>query len=230
MISIIIPTYNESKNITELVARIKKCLSKNYELIIVDDGSPDGTGLIAENLAHEYPIKVIHREKKLGLASAVLEGFKAASGELLCVMDSDLSHPPEIIPLLLKKLEEPGVDIVIGSRFTKGGAIENWPKKRLVATTIAILTVRPLTRVKDPMSGFFLLKREVITNVRLIPRGFKILLEILVKGKYSQSVEIPIIFKDRVMGVSKISSKVYMEFFAQLIDLYGFKFRSFFKS
>ena len=206
MLSIIIPTYNESKNIKELVDRIKQSLSDDYEIIIVDDGSPDGTSEIAAKLGGEHPIKVINRGKKLGLASAVLEGFKLASGDLLGVMDADLSHPPEILPLLLKDMQEQAADIVIGSRFIEGGRIENWPKKRLIATSVAILSVRPLTPIKDPMSGFFILKKEVIDQVALIPRGFKILLEILVKGRYKKAVEHPIVFKDRVFGDSKISS------------------------
>jgi len=225
MVSIIIPTYNESKNLLELVERIHKCLSVQYELIVVDDGSPDGTGLLAQKLVTEYPIKVIHRSGKLGLSSAVLEGFKLATGELICVMDADLSHPPEIIPLLLLNLEQQGADIVIGSRFVKGGAIENWPQKRLIATSIAIFSVKLLTPVKDPMSGFFLLKRDVIQNVKLIPRGFKILLEILVKGRYKKAVEIPIIFKDRIYGDSKVNPKVYLDFLAQWWDLYLYKLK-----
>ena len=229
MISIIIPTYNESKNIPELVLRIKKSLSCSYELIIVDDGSPDGTGLLAHKLGDEHPIKVIQRGKKLGLSSAVMEGFKLANGELWCVMDADLSHPPETIALLLKELESQNADIVIGSRFAKGGAIENWPKKRLIATNIAMLSVRALTSIKDPMSGFFLLRKEVVQNVPLIPRGFKILLEILVKGRYKKALEIPIIFKDRIYGNSKVSSKVYMEFAIQLWDLYLYKMKKYFK-
>ena len=226
MLSIIIPTFNESKNLTQLVDRIKDCLTPNsYELIIVDDGSPDGTGLLAEKLALDHPIKVIHRSQKSGLASAVLEGFKLAGGELWGVMDSDLSHPPEIIPVLLKGMEDQNADIVIGSRFTKGGAIENWPLKRLAATRMAILSVRPLTRVKDPMSGFFILKKDVVFQVPLIPRGFKILLEILVKGRYKKAIEFPIVFKDRVQGESKLSSKVYLEFSSQLWDLYRFRLK-----
>jgi len=229
MISIIIPTYNESKNITDLVVRINRCLSRNYELIIVDDGSPDGTGLLAEELAQNYPIKVIHRRQKLGLASAVIEGFKAGCGELLCVMDSDLSHPPEIIPLLLEKFEDPNTDLVVASRFAKGGGIKNWPKKRLLSTYLAIATVRPLTKVKDPMSGFFILKRNVIHEVKLIPRGFKILLEILVKGKYKGVEESPFVFIDRVHGVSKLNLKVYQDFIAQLCDLYFYRLRMIFR-
>lgn len=229
MLSIIIPTYNESKNIAELLLRIKKSLSQDYELIIVDDASPDGTGQIAEDLAKIYPLKVIHRIKKLGLASAVLDGFKAARGELLCVMDSDLSHPPEIIAHLLNQIKEQNQDIVIGSRFTKGGEILNWPKKRLFATNLAIFTVRGLTSVHDPMSGFFILRREVIQNIKLIPRGYKILLEILVKGKYKKLLEYPFSFIDRAKGESKIDTKVYLEFIAQLWDLYLYKLMLCFK-
>jgi len=226
LISIIIPTYNESKNITGLFERIRASLIDGYELIIVDDASPDATGMLAEKLSCEHPVKVLHRSGKLGLASAVLEGFKLASGDLWCVMDSDLSHPPEMIPVLLKTLKEQEADIVIGSRFAKGGSIENWPLKRHIATKIAILSVRPLTPVKDPMSGFFMLKKEVVENVNLIPRGFKILLEILVKGRYEKVIEVPIVFKDRIHGESKVDPKVYLEFSAQLWDLYCHKLKN----
>jgi len=226
MISIIIPTYNEAKNITNLVLRIKACLVENYELIIVDDASPDGTAAIAQRLAQDHPIKIIQREKKLGLASAVLDGFKNASGELLCVIDSDLSHPPEIIPLLIKDLEAQCADIIIASRFVKGSGIENWPKIRLWGTNLAMMSVLPLTRIKDPMSGFFILKTKVLENVNLIPRGFKILLEILVKGKIKKAVEYPFVFIDRVYGESKLNTRTYLDFTAQLFDLYLYKFKN----
>lgn len=225
MISIIIPTYNEAKNITELASRIKACLFEPYELIVVDDASPDGTGEIAEKLGGQHPVKVIHRDKKLGLASAVLDGFKIASGELLCVIDSDLSHPPEIIPWLIKDLERTSADIIIASRFIKGSGIENWPKIRLLGTHLAILMVRPLTPVKDPMSGFFILKTKVLHHTRLIPRGFKILLEILVKGKYKKAVEFPFVFIDRIYGSSKCNFRTYLDFTAQLFDLYLYKLK-----
>ena len=229
MISIIIPTYNEARNITDLVVRVKACLGTDYELIVVDDGSPDGTGMIAEQLAHDHPVKVVHRKGKLGLASAVLEGFKVAQGELLGVIDSDLSHPPEILPFLLKDMTGQGADIIVASRFLKGSGIENWPKIRLLATNIAMLSVRPLTGVKDPMSGFFILRREVIDGVSLIPRGFKILLEILVKGRYKKVIEYPFVFKDRVHGVSKLNPRTYLDFSEQLLDLYCFKVKRIFR-
>jgi dolichol-phosphate mannosyltransferase len=225
MISIIIPTYNEAKNIVDLAARLKICLSGDYELIVVDDASPDGTGVIAEKLAKDHPIRVIHREKKLGLASAVLEGFRSGRGDLFCVMDSDLSHPPETIPLLLKDMKEQDADIIIGSRFAKGGTIENWPKIRLLGTNLAMLAVKPLTPVKDPMSGFFILKREVVHRTDLIPRGFKILLEILVKGRYKKAVEFPFVFKDRIYGSSKLNPRTYLDFIEQLFDLYSYKLK-----
>ena len=226
MISIVVPTYNEAENITDLATRIKACLLEPYELIIVDDGSPDGTGAIAEKLAQDHPVKVIHRSQKLGLASAVLEGFKAACGELLCVIDSDLSHPPEIIPLLIKDLKFQDADIIVASRFIKGSGIENWPKIRLWGTNLAILSVKPLTAIKDPMSGFFILKSKVLDQTKLIPRGFKILLEILVKGKYTKAVEFPFVFKDRVYGSSKLNPRTYLDFTQQLLDLYFFKLKS----
>jgi len=226
MLSIIVPTYNEAKNISDLVIRIKQCLSVKYEIIIVDDGSPDGTAAIGAKLASEHPVKVINRGRKLGLASAVLEGFKLAVGDLLCVIDSDLSHPPEIIPLLLKEMDLKAADIVIASRFIRGSGIENWPKIRLMATNIAMMVTMPLTPVKDPMSGFFIIKTSVTKNVSLIPRGFKILLEILVKGKYNKAVEFPFVFVDRVYGKSKLNLKTYMDFTEQLFDLYFYRLTS----
>ena len=230
MISIIVPTYNESKNLLELMTRIKRVLYEPYEIIIVDDGSPDGTGDLAQQLSAQFPIKLIQRGGKKGLASAVLDGYAQAKGDLWCVMDSDLSHPPEVIPLLIRNLREQQADIVIGSRFVKGGEIENWPKERLMGTNTAMLSVRILTPIKDPMAGFYLLRKEVVQGVNLSPRGYKILLEILVKGRYSKAVEIPITFKDRVYGQSKLNLKVYLEFMIQLGDLYCYKLTKIFNS
>ena len=220
-ISIITPTYDEAKNIKKLASRINKSLSnKNYELIIIDDNSPDGTGEIAEELSKKYPVRVIHRKRRLGLSSAVIEGFKAAEGYLICVIDADLSHPPEIIPKLTERLKTQTADIVIASRLIEGGGTENWPKKRKITSFIATALARPLTNVNDLMSGFFLIKKEVIKNVKLIPRGYKILLEILVKGRYKKIVEYPFIFKDRTAGSSKLNFKTNLEYLRQLVHLY----------
>ncbi|MFA6350447.1 MAG: polyprenol monophosphomannose synthase [Candidatus Omnitrophota bacterium] len=228
MISIVIPTYNEAQNIKVLLERISKSIPVAYEVVIIDDNSPDGTGSIAEGLTKEYPLRIIHRSGKLGLSSAVIDGFKAASGDLICVMDSDLSHPPEVIPSLLNILTRQDIDIAIASRFAKGGGVRNWPKRRLLNTRTALLTVKLLTPVKDPMSGFFLLKRSVIENVKLVPRGYKILLEILIKGRCKRVKELPFIFENRVYGKSKLNLNIYLEFAAQLVDLYFYKIKNMF--
>lgn len=219
MISIVIPTYNERDTISELIRRILDvCKSYNIEIIIVDDNSPDGTGSIAEDLSKKYPLKVIHRERKLGLSSAVLEGISTSSGDRICVMDADLSHPPEIIPRLIE--ESKNADIVIASRYIKGGSIKNWPLKRRLISLGATLLARPLAKVKDPITGFFLFKRNVIEGIELDPIGFKICLEILVKGRYKTIKEIPFTFCDRSSGASKLNSKEIVRYIKHLKKLY----------
>jgi dolichol-phosphate mannosyltransferase len=194
MLSIIVPTYNEKENIPELVKRVFAVLSKNDidgELIIVDDNSPDGTAAVAEELAKDHNIRVIVRKNERGLSSAAIRGMEEAKGDVLCVMDADLSHPPEVLPNMLKPISSGKVELVIGSRHVKGGGIENWTAKRKMVSKIASLIARPLTNVKDPMSGLFMLKREVIEGVELKPKGYKIGLEIIVKGNYKNLMEVP---------------------------------------
>lgn len=224
-LSIIIPTYNEAENIEKLVFLIESSLSSlEYEIIIVDDNSPDGTGKIAEGLSNKYPVKIIHRESKLGLSTAVLDGFKIAKGGLLCAMDSDLSHPPEKIIEMANYLEEENADMVIGSRLAKGGGVENWPLHRKTVAFLGRCLARPLTRVNDPLSGFFIITKNVIKNIEFNPLGYKILLEILVKGKYKKAVEYPFIFKDRVCGKTKLDKKTMAEYLIHILKLYYYKF------
>jgi len=223
-LSLIIPTYNEKGNLSTLVKRAHNCLSGyvDYEIIIVDDNSPDGTGELAEKMAQEYSIKVIHREGKKGLASAVVDGFKLARGEILGVMDADLQHPPEKIPELLTEISK-GADVVIASRYVKKGGAEGLSFKRKIISIIAkflIPILFPKIRViKDPLSGFFLLKKEVIRNANLKPIGYKILLEILARGNYTQVVEIPYVFKERLSGRSNINFKEYINYLKHLYRL-----------
>lgn len=222
-LSLVIPTYNEKENILELIKKIQKEFKKNKingEIIVVDDNSPDGTGKIVENLSKKQKnIKIIHRTGKLGLSSAVLEGWKIADGEVLGVMDADLSHPPEKIKELFEAIENGGADIAIGSRYVKGGEIKGWNLKRKIMSKTATFLARIYTNVKDPMSGYFMIKREVIKNVDLNPKGFKILLEIIIKGRYQNIKEIPIIFTNRVKGKSKAGVK---EIFYYLQNLVGY--------
>jgi dolichol-phosphate mannosyltransferase len=223
MISIIIPTYNESKNITLVIKRIHKALEgQQYEAIIIDDNSPDKTWKIAKKLPSKYKVVVIKRSGKLGLSSAVLRGFKRAKGSIIGVIDADLSHPPEKIPELVKYLNS-GYDIAVSSRLIKGGMIEDWPFNRRIISKVATLLASPLTNVKDPLSGFFFLKKEVIENCKIIPRGYKILLEILVKGKYKKVKEIPFLFKNRFVGETKLDMKTCLEYILQILSLYFYK-------
>jgi dolichol-phosphate mannosyltransferase len=224
MISIIVPTFNESKNLPLLVERIAKALGKErYELIVVDDNSPDGTFGIAEALARKYPVRAILRKTERGLSSAVLRGFNEAKGEIIGVIDADLQHPPEKIPKLIAEIRR-GTDIAIGSRLVKGGGVELWPWYRKTVSLGARLIALPLTKVRDTMSGFFFMRREVIRGIRLNPIGYKILLEVLVKGRYKRVKEVPYIFMNRSLGTSKLSTRVYMHYLQHLARLYGHKF------
>jgi len=224
-ISIIIPTYNEAENIKKLIPLLHSVI-KNYdhEIIIVDDDSPDGTAKVAEDLAKKYPVRVFVRKNERGLASAILFGFKNAQGDILGVMDADLQHPPELLQKMIEKIKE-GYDIVIASRYTKEGRIEKWPSYRLLISKGATLLAKPLTRVKDPMSGYFILKRSVIDDLKFDSIGYKLLLEILVKGKYKKVIEIPYTFKNRKYGRSKLNFFEILKYIHLLIRLYTYKLK-----
>ena len=170
-ISLVTPTYNQRENLPSLVERVDRNLQGyDYELIIVDDNSPDGTTEVAESLSHKYPIKLICRKGERGLASAAVTGFNQARGEVVGLINADLGHPPEKIPELLKAIED-GADIAIASRNTAGG--RNIKLARLVLPSIK--------KIRDPLSGFFFLKRKVIEGVELKPRGYGVLLEALTR-------------------------------------------------
>jgi len=169
-------------------------------------------------------VKVLHRKGKLGLSSAVLEGFKVARGDALGVMDADLSHPAEALPRMVKSLEQ-GFEMVVGSRYVPGGGIENWPLNRRMLSKFAILLAKPLTSLKDTTSGYFITRREMIEGLDLNPRGFKICLEIAVKSN-AKLKEIPITFRDRATGESKLGGNIMWEYLLHLKDLYCFKIKS----
>jgi len=226
-LSLVIPTYNEKENISNLIKKIQNEFEKNEilgEIIVVDDNSPDGTGIILDNLKKkEKNIKVIHRTGKLGLSSAVLEGWKISEGNVLGVMDADLSHPPEKIKELFFPIKRNEVDFTIGSRYINGGKIEGWNFKRRLMSKTATLFARVYTKVKDPMTGFFLIKKECIQDVKLDPKGFKILLEVIIKGKYSTVREIPITFVNRVKGKSKAGAKEIIYYLRNLAGYLPYK-------
>ena len=222
-LSVIIPTYNEKDNINRLVERIGRSLSgRKYEIVIVDDNSRDGTAETASALAARYPVRVIVRRDERGLASAVVHGLNDTTSDIIAVMDADLQHPPEVLADLFEAIEA-GADLAIGSRYIKGGGCEGWSLPRRVISKGAILLshlLLPRTRgINDPMSGFFMLRRHVVTGTDLRPTGYKILLEIIMAGRHSRVVEVPFIFVARERGESKLSSKTQLDYLKHLYSL-----------
>ena len=210
-LAIIIPTLNERENIGEIIERIQASLkTTKFEIVVVDDNSSDGTADLAEQYAESHGnIKVLRRKGKLGLASAVLDGVELSDAKVIGVIDADLQEPPESLPQLLAKIEG-GDDIVIGSRYVEGSSIEGWGPTRKLISKVAIWMawlLLPATRgIQDPSNGYFLVRRTVLDS-DLDPKGFKILMEILVKCDYGSVAEVPIDYVGRMRGESKLTSR-----------------------
>ncbi|MBI3412928.1 MAG: polyprenol monophosphomannose synthase [Candidatus Aenigmarchaeota archaeon] len=221
-LSIVIPTYNEGENILKLIRSLSEAFRKNSvsgEIIIVDDNSPDGTGKLCAKLSEKQKnMVVIRRPGKLGLSSAVIDGFNRASGDVIGVMDADFSHPVGIIPKMFKEVEK-GADLVIGSRYIKGGRTEGWPLKRKITSWGATMIALPFTRVRDPVSGLFMFRRHVIEGIKLSPIGYKIGLEVIVKGRYKKVVEVPYVFVNRKAGKTKLDVREYVNYVRQVLSL-----------
>jgi dolichol-phosphate mannosyltransferase len=225
-LSIVVPTYNERERLPDLVHAIFRGYADrgiDGELLIVDDNSPDGTGQVADDLARQYRITVIHRSGKLGLGTAVVAGFEAASAPVVGVIDADLSHPPEMPPRMLSVMNRTSADIVIGSRYIPGGGTRNWPWFRRVMSRLACLAARPLTPVVDATSGLFLIRRDLARTVRISAGGFKICLELLVRTQPGSVVEVPYVFSDRAAGESKMNLREALGYVTQLRDLWEFQ-------
>jgi len=184
-------------------------------MVVVDDGSPDGTADLAETLGRSHPVRVVRRSGKLGLASAVVAGFAAARGDVLLVMDADLSHPPEVAPRLLDAIDG-GAELAVGSRYVAGGGTEDWPLRRRIVSRVACLIGSVFVPVRDSTSGFFTLRRSVIDGVTLNPIGFKIGFEVMARGHYKRAVEVPYVFRDRELGKSKFGQREIWQYVVQL--------------
>jgi dolichol-phosphate mannosyltransferase len=233
-LSIVLPTYNESRNIGKMLDSIAETLSSYpaAEIIVVDDNSPDGTAAIAslhaKNISHRYKkklhVEIIRREGKHGLSSAIVAGVQSATGDLVVVMDGDFSHPPYIIPSIIDALQHSNFDIVVASRYIKGGSISGWPfRRRLIskgATKIAQYGLR--IEINDPVSGFFAFRRDIINGIRFDAIGYKILLEILVKTKGARVKEIPYTFTDRSKGDSKLNIGTMFDYVRAVMRLYRY--------
>ncbi len=221
-VSIVIPTYNERGNIEKLVPEIFsscKGLNAAVEVIIVDDNSPDGTGKLAEELGRKHNVRVLHRAGKLGLASAVIKGFSESKSDIVGAMDADMSHPPKVLPELIEPILKGEAEATVGSRYIRGGGVEVWPLHRRLISRAATMMARHLTKVKDPMSGIFFLRKSAIEGISLNAKGYKIGLEVLVKGKYSKVSEVPYVFRNRFVGESKLTLMEYIHYLRNLIVL-----------
>ena len=231
-VSIIIPTYNESQNILAVLKSIKDNIPKSLltQTIIVDDSSPDGTGKIVEeylknvkNIAG-HTIDIIHRKAKRGLSSAILNGIQHATSDTIVVMDSDMSHPPHIIPKMLDALRQYQCDLVVASRYIKGGKISGWPLKRKIISKGATIIAKKGLGIKpsDPMSGFFVFKKNILKGINFDAIGYKILLEILVKKNGINVREIPYTFEERTIGSSKMSVSTIWDYVKSVWKLYKY--------
>lgn len=224
--SIVIPTYNEAAGIGKLLRALSETFAANGldgEIIVVDDNSPDGTGDVVEQLSGALPVRCLHRSGKLGLSSAVIEGWKIARPESLVLgaMDADFSHDINALPQMVQALESGEYGLAVGSRYVPGGGIANWPRRRIVTSLVACWLARPLTRVKDVTSGYFLVRRDALEGVTLDPIGFKIGLEVIAKAKYGKAIEVPYVFTDRVAGESKLNNREIFNYLRQLRRLYA---------
>ena len=227
-LSVVIPTYNEAPNLEELIRRLAHALDPalgpHYELIVVDDDSPDRTWELAEGLAPTYPrLRVMRRTNERGLASAVIRGWQASRGEFLCVIDADLQHPPDLV-VGLYQLMKRGADMAVASRHVEGGGVSDWSLlRRIVSRTAQLigLVVLPgvVGRVSDPMSGYFMIRRSAIEGVALNPLGYKILIEVLARGRFPWIGEVPYVFQERLHGGSKATLGVYFDYLRHLIRL-----------
>lgn len=228
LLSLVVPTYNEGGNVVLLVEKLTGLLDRicpnDYELIIVDDDSPDQTWEIARSLLSEYPnLRVMRRTTERGLSTAVIRGWQASRGRFLGVIDGDLQHPPEVLEKLLGELVS-GSDLALASRHVVGGGISEWSVFRRMTSRgaqILGLMIAPqvVGRVSDPMSGYFMVRRSSVTNQILNPQGYKILLEILGRGEIKQIAEVGYVFQERQDGESKVTWRQYVEYLQHLVRL-----------
>lgn len=226
--SLIIPTYNECQNIKKIVEKLSQLLDSSlvgdYEMIVVDDDSPDRTWEVALSLTLDYPqLRVMRREHERGLSTAVIRGWQAARGEVLGVIDADLQHPPETLLNLLAEIKR-GADLAAASRHVAEGGVSDWSMMRRFlsrgAQTLGLVILPGVVgRVSDPMSGYFMVRRSCIAGKMLNPAGYKILIEVLGRGDIRWIGEVGYVFQERLEGESKVTWKQYIEYLRHLLRL-----------
>lgn len=232
---VITPTYNEKENIENIIRKVFS-LEKELDMLIIEDNSPDGTAAIVKRLMKEFPNRLFIKERKgkLGLGTAYLEGFKWAlehDYKYVCEMDADFSHNPDDLPRLFGACEEGKGDVVVGSRYVDGKiSVVNWPMGRLIMSYFASKYVRLITRMKvaDATAGFVcynaeVLKRIKFDKVKFVGYAFQIEMKYTATRLGFKVYEVPIIFTDRVLGVSKMSMKIFKEAF---FGVFALRFRN----
>ncbi|WP_107668066.1 glycosyltransferase [Cyanothece sp. BG0011] len=227
-LSLVLPTYKEAGNIQSIVEILSKILDQTipgeYELIVVDDNSPDHTWKLALELTSDYPqLRVMRRIEEKGLSTAVIRGWQVARGDILGVIDADLQHPPEVLTQLLEEMEK-GADLALASRHVEGGGVSEWSIIRRFLSRGAqmlglLILPEVISRLSDPMSGYFMVRRSAIVGRSLSPVGYKILIEVAARGRIRWIAEAGYVFRERQAGESKVTWKQYIEYIQHLLRL-----------
>jgi dolichol-phosphate mannosyltransferase len=228
VLSLVIPTYQEGQSIQKMIQQLSQLLDSvipgQYELIVVDDDSPDRTWELAQGMMADYPqLRVMRRRQERGLSTAVLRGWQVAQGRVLGVIDGDLQHPPTVLLKLLEAIDQ-GADIAVASRHVDGGGVSEWSLVRRFlsrgAQVLGLLILPDVVgRVSDPMSGYFMVRRSAIADQTLSPVGYKVLLEVLGRGDIQQVAEVGYVFQERQSGESKVTWKQYIDYLRHLLRL-----------
>ena len=218
-LSIILPSYEEAENLNELIPKILKFLSNsNHEILVIDTQKPlDNTKEICEREGVRY----IPREKGDSFGDAVRTGIKFSKGKIVVFMDADGSHPIDRLDKMICPILDHQTAITVGVRYTQKGGYQNWPLSRILISYLSGVLAKPITSLSDPTSGFMGVKTSDVNALKLNPIGWKIVLEVAVKFN-KPIMEVPIIFKDRELGYSKLSIKVMLKYICHLIKLYGY--------
>lgn len=226
--SLVVPTYNESANIRGLLDELGLALNGlDYEIVVVDDDSPDRTWELADRYSADHPrVRVIRRTTERGLATAVIAGWRAAKGRYLAVIDGDGQHPPEAIRRIFDRMAAGDVDLVAGTRKSSGGSTGEWNLWRVFVSWVATMMAKVLFPIRlqglgDPMGGMFCMRREVVRGKVLSPIGYKIMLEAIIRGRPARMEEVPYTFLERKAGASKMGMK---EIFRYLVHLLRMRF------
>jgi dolichol-phosphate mannosyltransferase len=227
-LSLVVPTYNEAANIgallAELTGLLDAMLGEAYEIIVVDDDSPDGTAQLAERFAGTAArVRVLRRAQERGLSTAVIRGWQLARGDVLGVIDGDLQHPPQVLRGLWHQITL-GHDLAVASRHVEGGGVSEWSLWRRAVSRAAqavglVLLPDSIGRVSDPMSGYLLVRRRALAGVALDPLGYKILVELLARGQIRSIAEVPYVFRERQLGSSKLTGSITLDYLRHLVRL-----------